>query len=87
MKFYYYYRTLTLACIDAVALVVAMSFTYFFLYPKELFSLVDTATFITISCVIRRIIRQRCVLNEVVPCQLEVCQYSRGTDAVIIIRC
>lgn len=42
MKFYYYYRTLTLACIDAVALVVAMSFTYFFLYPKELFSLVDT---------------------------------------------
>ncbi|WP_215115810.1 nucleoside-diphosphate sugar epimerase/dehydratase [Exiguobacterium sp. s80] len=43
MKFYYYYRTLTLACIDAVALIVAMSFTYFFLYPKELFSLVDTA--------------------------------------------
>lgn len=42
MKFYYYYRTLTLACIDAVALVFAMSFTYFFLYPKELFSLVDT---------------------------------------------
>lgn len=42
MKFYYYYRTLTLACIDAVALIVAMSFTYFFLYPKELFSLVDT---------------------------------------------
>lgn len=42
MKFYYYYRTLTLACIDAVALIIAMSFTYFFLYPKELFSLVDT---------------------------------------------
>ncbi|WP_214769024.1 nucleoside-diphosphate sugar epimerase/dehydratase [Exiguobacterium sp. s133] len=42
MKFYYYYRTLTLACIDAVALIVAMSFAYFFLYPKELFSLVDT---------------------------------------------
>ena len=42
MKFYYYYRTLTLACIDAAALVVAMSFTYFFLYPKELFELIDS---------------------------------------------
>ena len=35
MKFYYYYRTLTLACIDAAALCIAMGFTYFFLYPKE----------------------------------------------------
>ena len=42
MKFYYYYRTLTLACIDAVALGVAMGFTYFFLYPKELFDLIDS---------------------------------------------
>ena len=42
MKFYYYYRTLTLACIDAAALVIAMSFTYFFLYPKELFELIDS---------------------------------------------
>ena len=42
MKFYYYYRTLTLACIDAAALVFAMSFTYFFLYPKELFKLIDS---------------------------------------------
>ena len=42
MKFYYYYRTLTLACIDAAALVIAMSFTYFFLYPKELFKLIDS---------------------------------------------
>ncbi|MCT4781286.1 MULTISPECIES: nucleoside-diphosphate sugar epimerase/dehydratase [Exiguobacterium] len=42
MKFYYYYRTLTLACIDAVALGIAMGFTYFFLYPKELFELIDS---------------------------------------------
>ncbi|MDI3236264.1 nucleoside-diphosphate sugar epimerase/dehydratase [Exiguobacterium antarcticum] len=42
MKFYYYYRTLTLACIDAVALGLAMGFTYFFLYPKELFELIDS---------------------------------------------
>ncbi|ACB62082.1 polysaccharide biosynthesis protein CapD [Exiguobacterium sibiricum 255-15] len=42
MKLYYYYRTLTLACIDAAALVIAMSFTYFFLYPKELFKLIDS---------------------------------------------
>ena len=42
MKFYYYYRTLTLACIDTVALGIAMGFTYFFLYPKELFELIDS---------------------------------------------
>ncbi|WP_026830243.1 nucleoside-diphosphate sugar epimerase/dehydratase [Exiguobacterium antarcticum] len=42
MKFYYYYRTVTLACIDAVALGIAMGFTYFFLYPKELFDLIDS---------------------------------------------
>lgn len=41
MKFYYYYRTLTLACIDAVALCFAIGFTYFFLYPRELFNLID----------------------------------------------
>ena len=42
MKFYYYYRTLTLVCIDATALFIAMAFTYFFLYPKELFQLIDS---------------------------------------------
>lgn len=42
MKFYYYYRTLTLACIDAVALCIAIAFTYFFLYPRELFNLIDS---------------------------------------------
>lgn len=42
MKFYYYYRTLTLACIDAVALCIAIAFTYFFLYPRELFDLIDS---------------------------------------------
>jgi len=41
LKFYYYYRTLTLLCIDAAALFLAMTFTYFFLYPKELFQLID----------------------------------------------
>ncbi len=41
MKKYYYYRTILLAWMDACALVVAMSFTYFFLYPKELFLLID----------------------------------------------
>ncbi len=42
MKKYYYYRTILLACMDACALMVAMSFTYFFLYPKELFLLIDS---------------------------------------------
>ncbi|WP_026831967.1 nucleoside-diphosphate sugar epimerase/dehydratase [Exiguobacterium undae] len=42
MKFYYYYRTLTLACIDAAALCIAIGFTYFFLYPRELFDLIDS---------------------------------------------
>lgn len=41
MKLYYYYRTLTLACIDAVALCISVAFTYFFLYPRELFNLVE----------------------------------------------
>jgi len=42
VKKYYYYRTILLACMDACALMVAMSFTYFFLYPKELFLLIDS---------------------------------------------
>lgn len=42
MKKYYYYRTILLACMDACALMIAMSFTYFFLYPKELFLLIDS---------------------------------------------
>ncbi|KQS37500.1 capsule biosynthesis protein CapD [Exiguobacterium sp. Leaf196] len=39
---YYYIRTITLACLDAIALVIAMGFTYFFLYPKELFQTIDS---------------------------------------------
>lgn len=42
MKIYYYIRTITLACLDAIALVIAMGFTYFFLYPKELFQTIDS---------------------------------------------
>lgn len=42
MKIYYYIRTITLACLDAIALVIAMGFTYFFLYPKELFQIIDS---------------------------------------------
>lgn len=42
MKKYYYYRTILLACMDACTLIVAMGFTYFFLYPRELFLLIDS---------------------------------------------
>ncbi|UKS55708.1 polysaccharide biosynthesis protein [Exiguobacterium acetylicum] len=42
MKIYYYIRTITLACLDAIALVIAMGFAYFFLYPKELFQTIDS---------------------------------------------
>jgi FlaA1/EpsC-like NDP-sugar epimerase len=42
VKIYYYIRTITLACLDAIALVIAMGFTYFFLYPKELFQTIDS---------------------------------------------
>ena len=42
MKLYYYYRTMTLAFMDAIALGFAIGFTYFFLYPKELFDLIDS---------------------------------------------
>lgn len=51
MKKYYYYRTFLLACIDAFALIVAMSFTYFFLYPKELFLLIDSRALIQSAAV------------------------------------
>jgi FlaA1/EpsC-like NDP-sugar epimerase len=42
VKIYYYIRTITLACLDAIALVIAMGFTYFFFYPKELFQTIDS---------------------------------------------
>jgi FlaA1/EpsC-like NDP-sugar epimerase len=42
VKIYYYIPTITLACLDAIALVIAMGFTYFFLYPKELFQTIDS---------------------------------------------
>jgi FlaA1/EpsC-like NDP-sugar epimerase len=42
VKIYYYIRTITLACLDAIALVTAMGFTYFFFYPKELFQTIDS---------------------------------------------
>ncbi|EZP59699.1 nucleoside-diphosphate sugar epimerase/dehydratase [Exiguobacterium sp. RIT341] len=51
MKKYYYYRTFLLACMDAFALIVAMSFTYFFLYPKELFLLIDSRALIQSAAV------------------------------------
>jgi len=51
MKFYYYYRTLTLACIDAAALCIAIGFTYFFLYPRELFNLIDSQLLIQSAAV------------------------------------
>ncbi|QZY86428.1 polysaccharide biosynthesis protein [Exiguobacterium acetylicum] len=51
MKKYYYYRTFLLACMDAFALIVAMSFTYFFLYPKELFSLIDSRALVQSAAV------------------------------------